>query len=72
VLHARPVEGTFRRLRWAASAVLIAVLVGIPWIRIGGVPLVLLDVRGPGARRASVVKSEPLHLSIFDARRHPL
>ncbi|MGH0034979.1 MAG: cytochrome c oxidase accessory protein CcoG [Myxococcota bacterium] len=44
MLGARPVEGRFRRLRWAANAALIAVLVGIPWIRIGGDPLVLLDI----------------------------
>jgi len=44
MLRARPVDGRFRRLRWAASAVLIAILVGIPWIRIGGVPLVLIDI----------------------------
>jgi len=41
---ARPVEGTFRRLRWAANAVLVLILFAIPWIRIGGEPLVLLDV----------------------------
>jgi cytochrome c oxidase accessory protein FixG len=44
VLHARPVEGPFRRLRWGADAALIAVLLLVPWIRIGGEPLVLLDV----------------------------
>jgi len=44
MLSARPVRGTFRNLRWAANAVLIAILVGIPWVRIGGEPLVLLDV----------------------------
>jgi cytochrome c oxidase accessory protein FixG len=31
-------------MRWAANAALIAVLLGIPWIRIGGDPLVLLDI----------------------------
>ncbi len=41
---ARPVEGTFRRLRWAANAVLVLILFAIPWIRIGGEPLVLLDI----------------------------
>ncbi len=41
---ARPVEGTFRRLRWAANAVLVAILFAIPWIRIGDEPLVLLDI----------------------------
>lgn len=44
MIQARPVEGRFRRLRWWANTVLIAILVGIPWIRIGGEPLVLLDV----------------------------
>jgi cytochrome c oxidase accessory protein FixG len=41
---ARTVEGPFRRLRWAADAALIAVLFAVPWIHIGGEPLVLLDV----------------------------
>jgi cytochrome c oxidase accessory protein FixG len=44
VLNARPVEGFFRRLRWAADGILIAILFSIPWIRIGGEPLVLLDI----------------------------
>ena len=41
---ARTVDGRFRRLRWGANALLIAVLFAIPWIRIAGEPLVLLDV----------------------------
>jgi cytochrome c oxidase accessory protein FixG len=41
---ARTVEGRFRRLRWTADAALVAVLFAIPWIRVGGEPLVLLDV----------------------------
>jgi len=44
VIQARPVEGTFRRLRWWAEAILITILFAIPWIRIGGEPLVLLDI----------------------------
>lgn len=44
VLNARPVEGFWRRLRWVADAGLIAVLFAIPWIRLGGEPLVLLDL----------------------------
>lgn len=44
MLHARPVEGAWRQRRWWVDGVLIAVLLGIPWIRIGGEPLVLLDV----------------------------
>jgi cytochrome c oxidase accessory protein FixG len=44
MIHARAVKGTFRRLRVAADGVLIAILVGIPWIHIAGEPLVLLDV----------------------------
>jgi len=44
MLNARPVEGFFRRLRWAADGILVAILLAIPWIRIGGEPLVLLDV----------------------------
>jgi cytochrome c oxidase accessory protein FixG len=41
---ARPVEGFFRRLRWAADGALIAILLVIPWIRIAGEPLVRFDV----------------------------
>jgi cytochrome c oxidase accessory protein FixG len=44
MLNARPVEGPFRTLRWWADAVLIAILLLVPWIRIGGEPLILLDV----------------------------
>ncbi len=44
MLSARPVRGPFRNLRSWANAVLIAILFAIPWIRIGGEPLVLLDV----------------------------
>ena len=44
MLSARPVEGRFRQLRWFANVVLIAILFAIPWIRIGGEPLVLLDI----------------------------
>jgi cytochrome c oxidase accessory protein FixG len=44
VLSARPVEGRFRRLRWAADAILLAILLAIPWIRLAGEPLVLLDI----------------------------
>ncbi|MDX1650051.1 MAG: cytochrome c oxidase accessory protein CcoG [Myxococcota bacterium] len=46
MIQARPVQGAWRRLRWAADAVLIAILLGIPWVRIGGEPLVWLDVPG--------------------------
>ncbi len=51
MLSARPVEGTWRTLRWVADAILIVILLAIPWIRIGGEPLVLLDI---GARRFHV------------------
>ena len=44
MLSARPVRGRFRTLRWGADAILIAILLAVPWIRIGGEPLVLLDV----------------------------
>jgi cytochrome c oxidase accessory protein FixG len=40
----RSVRGRFRSLRSAADVALIALLFAIPWIRIGGEPLVLLDV----------------------------
>jgi cytochrome c oxidase accessory protein FixG len=44
MLNARAVQGSWRRLRWAADGVLIAILMVIPWIRIGDEPLVLLDI----------------------------
>ena len=44
MVNARPVEGVFRRWRWAANAALIAILVAIPWIRVAGEPLILLDI----------------------------
>ncbi len=46
MLSARPVQGAFRRLRWGANGILMAILLSIPWIRIGGEPLILLDVPG--------------------------
>jgi cytochrome c oxidase accessory protein FixG len=44
VIDARPVQGSWRTLRSWANAGLIALLFAIPWIRIGGEPLVLLDI----------------------------
>ena len=44
MLSARPVEGRFRRLRWIANTILVAILFGIPWLRVHGEPLILLDV----------------------------
>jgi cytochrome c oxidase accessory protein FixG len=44
VLDARPVEGRFRSARWWVTGVLIAILLGIPWVRIAGEPLVLIDI----------------------------
>jgi cytochrome c oxidase accessory protein FixG len=44
MLSARPVQGRFRNLRWGADAILVVILLVIPWIRIDGQPLVLLDV----------------------------
>lgn len=44
MLNARPVRGPFRRLRWAADGVLIAILLVTPWITIAGEPLVRLDI----------------------------
>ncbi len=44
MLRARPVRGTFRSLRWWANWILIGVLFAIPWIRIGGEHLILLDI----------------------------
>jgi cytochrome c oxidase accessory protein FixG len=46
LLNARPIDGRFRRMRHAANAALIAILFGIPWIRIQGEPLVWLDIPG--------------------------
>ena len=44
MLAARPVEGAFRRLRTRANVLLIGILFAVPWIRIGGEPLILLDI----------------------------
>ncbi len=45
MLNARPVRGFFRRLRWAADGILIAILLVTPWITIGGgEPLVRFDL----------------------------
>ncbi|HEX5064581.1 MAG TPA: cytochrome c oxidase accessory protein CcoG [Myxococcota bacterium] len=44
MLSARPVRGRFRRLRTIAYALLIVFLFALPWIRVDGLPLVLLDV----------------------------
>lgn len=44
MIQARPVTGRFRTLRWRANAALIALLLAVPWVRIGGEPLVLLDI----------------------------
>jgi cytochrome c oxidase accessory protein FixG len=44
MIQARAVRGRFRTLRWGADAILIAILLAVPWLRPGGEPLVLLDV----------------------------
>ena len=44
MLHARPVEGFYRRLRWGLDAFLIAVLFAVPWLELRGVPLFRLDI----------------------------
>ena len=44
MISARSVTGTFRTLRWWADWILIAILFAVPWIRIGGEPLILLDI----------------------------
>ncbi len=44
MLSARPVEGRFRRLRSIANTILIAILFVVPWVRVAGEPLVLLDI----------------------------
>jgi cytochrome c oxidase accessory protein FixG len=44
MLSARPVEGWWRRLRRWADVALIGLLFVVPWLRIDGQPLVLLDI----------------------------
>jgi cytochrome c oxidase accessory protein FixG len=44
VWTARPVRGSFRRLRWTAYGLLIAILLVVPWVEISGEPLVRFDV----------------------------
>ena len=44
MLAARPVKGVFRGLRTRANVLLIGILFAIPWVRIDGEPLILLDV----------------------------
>ncbi|HEY5657974.1 MAG TPA: cytochrome c oxidase accessory protein CcoG [Myxococcota bacterium] len=44
MINARPVQGAWRTLRSWANAGLIAVLFAVPWIRIRGEPLVLIDI----------------------------
>ncbi|MFI5315601.1 MAG: cytochrome c oxidase accessory protein CcoG [Myxococcota bacterium] len=44
MLDARPVRGFFRSLRTRVDAVLIAILFVVPWLELGGEPLLRLDV----------------------------
>ena len=44
MLDARPVRGPFRRLRTQVDALLIALLLALPWVEIAGEPLLRLDV----------------------------
>jgi cytochrome c oxidase accessory protein FixG len=44
VLSGRPVRGLFRSLRTRVEAVLIALLLALPWLEVGGEPLLRLDV----------------------------
>ena len=44
MLDARPVRGPLRRLRTQVDALLIAILLALPWIEIAGEPLLRLDV----------------------------
>lgn len=44
MLNARPVQGPYRRLRWWVDWVLIAILFAVPWIEIGGEPLLRVDL----------------------------
>ncbi len=45
-MHPAEVSGKWTRLRNITFAVLIVVLVALPWVRIGGKPAVLLDIPG--------------------------
>jgi cytochrome c oxidase accessory protein FixG len=44
MLDARPVRGPFRRLRTQVEAVLIAIMLALPWVEIAGEPLLRLDI----------------------------
>jgi cytochrome c oxidase accessory protein FixG len=44
VLDARPVRGPLRRLRTQVDALLVAILLALPWIELAGEPLLRLDV----------------------------
>ncbi len=44
MISARNVSGFFRTRRTWANVVLIAVMIGIPWVRIGGESMILLDI----------------------------
>jgi len=40
----RPIDGVFRRLKTKISAVLLLIIIVIPFIRLGGQPIILLDI----------------------------
>ncbi len=40
------VKGIWQRRRTVVQGILIAVLLGLPWLRVGGVPAILLDIPG--------------------------
>jgi cytochrome c oxidase accessory protein FixG len=44
MLNARPVAGRFRRWRSVANAILIAILLAVPWIRVGDAHVLLFDI----------------------------
>ena len=44
MLDARPVRGPFRRLRTQVEALLVAIMLTLPWVEIAGEPLLRLDV----------------------------
>ncbi|MCC6647972.1 MAG: cytochrome c oxidase accessory protein CcoG [Polyangiaceae bacterium] len=66
IIHPAEVTGKWTRLRRAVFAVLIAVMVALPWVRIRGTPAVLLDI--PGRRFylfGAIFGAEHTYLTFF-------
>lgn len=43
-VYPKPVDGRFQKIRRWAGWILIAVLFALPWVRVGGLPSVLIDI----------------------------